>query len=217
MRDVEAEREDRPARAQGPASARFRWPELALWLPACALDGAAVAWLAALIGQYRAPLAVFPLLAGLALGVTLAGLMSVCQVGHRPTVLAGLLLAVSVAVVGQHFAAYRQALADTRQHAATYQLARQAFGDEVAGRVPLPPQSFGEFLSRQAARGRPLWGDWSARGAAAWLTWAVDGLLVVAGALLVVVPAWRPPHPACPAGGGPPRPDRAGPGWGGRG
>jgi hypothetical protein len=182
------------SRVQQPSGASFRWAALAVWLSAAAMDGAAVAWLASLAEQHWAPLVVFPLLVGCVLGMTLAGLMRLVQVGHRPTLLAGTLVAVTVAVAGQHYAAYREAVGVDEKDAATFRLAQQAFGDQVAGRLPAPPMGVLDFLSREAARGRPMWGDRVARGAAAWLTWALDGLLLAASALGAVVAAWRQPY-----------------------
>ena len=57
-----------------------------------------------------------------------------------------------------------------------------------------PPESFADYLRRQADRGRPLTATWSLTGWQAWLSWAVDGLLVAAAALAMVIPATRLPY-----------------------
>jgi len=181
-------------RDRAAAGARFRWTHAAMWLAASTLAGAAVGWLAAWAGEYRAPLVVFPLVVGALLGMTLAGLMRLVEVGHRPTLLAGALLAAAVAVTGQHVAAYRKAAVAAERDARTLRLAREAFGDRVAGRMPSPPQGVFDFLREEAARGRPLWGRFAAAGAAAWLSWAADALLLAAAALAVVIPACRQPY-----------------------
>ncbi len=54
--------------------------------------------------------------------------------------------------------------------------------------------SFGEYLRGQADRGRPLLGDYVAKGWAAWLSWAVDALLTAAAAVAVTIPAFRVPY-----------------------
>lgn len=191
---TEPDRNEPLASEKGPPAARFRVWALPIWLPACVLVGAAVAWLAAWAGQHRAPLVLFPLLVGGVLGATLVGLMRLVQVGHRPTVLLGTLLAAAVAVAGQHYAAYGQARASLEKDVATFRLAKKAFGNQVLGHMPAAPEGIGDYLREEAARGRPLWGDRVARGAAAWATWAADGLLLAAAALAVVVPAGRQPY-----------------------
>jgi hypothetical protein len=191
MRDKKREE---PVVVEGPPPAGFHFGALGWWLPACAAIGAATAWLADRAGQHWAPLAVFPLLVGLALGAALAGLMRLGQVGNRATILAGALVGVTVAVVGQHYAAYLAACDVARQDAATFRLAREAFGHQVAGRLPTPPAGLTDFLRREARRGRPISKGVSARGTAAWLTWMLDALLLATAALVLVARARRRPY-----------------------
>ncbi len=172
---------------------RFRWTALAVWLPACLVEGALLAWLAAIVERHRAPVLLFSLLVGVALGVTLAAMMRLCQVGHRPTILLGTLLGASVAVAGQHYLSFRAAYREARQDARAYELAKLALGNQVLGQMPVPPSSFIEFMRWRAARGFPFC-QYHVRGPAVWLIWSVDWLLVLAAAAVMVVPALGRPY-----------------------
>jgi len=60
---------------------------------------------------------------------------------------------------------------------------------------PKPPASLADYLQAQAQVGRDMnIHGYVARGWVAWLSWAVDGLLVLAAALAMVVPAVRMPY-----------------------
>ena len=190
---MESQRRDNRSGAQAAMAAEFRWGRLAFWLPASLVHGAAVAWLATVAETVRAPLLLFSLLVGLVLGATLVGSMRVCQVGHRATILLGTLLAVSTVIATEHYLGYRDACDEARQDAATYQLAKKVLGEEVKGRIPVPPQGFGEFLRWRAARGIDFVG-YRARGWTVWLIWGFDALLVLGAALLPVVPALGQPY-----------------------
>lgn len=174
--------------------ARFAWVPFALWLPTCLAIGVAVAW-AADVAQSDlkfAPVVIFPLLLGGGLGAIAVGLMRLGQVGNRTTILLGTLLAVSVAVAAQHYAAYLTACRWRGQKITAEQLPGQDLS--VLAKVSTP--SFAEFMRRQADRGRPPLTDRLAPAAVApvtWASWGVDGLLVLAGALAMVVPAMRLP------------------------
>jgi hypothetical protein len=162
-------------------------------MPWCAVHGGLVAWVAATIEQVRAPVLLFSLLVGIVLGATLAGAIRLGQVGNRPTILLGTVLAALIAVLGQHYIGYREACQRARQDRRTYDLARLAFHDAVLGETPVPPSSFVDFLRWRAARGFAILG-FKARGAVVWLIWTLDGLVVLGAALGVVVPALRKPY-----------------------
>lgn len=185
--------QDDPSSAGAAVVAEFRWLRLACWLPASLVHGAAVAWLATVAEAFRAPVLLFSVLVGLVLGATLVGSMRLCQVGNRPTILLGTLLAVSATVLGQHYIGYRTASDQARQDAVTYQRAKQVLGEKFQGRIPVPPQGFGEYLRWRAARGFDVLGR-RARGLAVWLIWGLDGLLVLAATVLLVAPALRQPY-----------------------
>ena len=82
---------------------RFVASQAVLWMLAAPILGAAVARLAVWVQNFRAPLLIFPLLVGCGLGLLLVGLMRLGQIGHRATISSGALLAVAVAVAGQHY------------------------------------------------------------------------------------------------------------------
>ena len=79
-----------------------------MWLPLTAGLGVLAAWLAIEVQSYVAPLLVFPILVGIGVGAMNVALMWLVQMGHRPTAVAGVLLAVAFAIVGQHDLSYRR-------------------------------------------------------------------------------------------------------------
>jgi len=174
----------------------FTWRRLALWLPACVMLGLLVGWAAMAVQTDLgfAPLLLFPLLTGLVLGATGVGLMRVLGVGNRRTILLGIVLASGVAVAAEHYIGYRTARRAIREDDPKIQTAKAAFGDQLKGRIPVVPEGLIDFLDQQAAVGRPLLGEYVARGVAAWLTWAADGLLMLATALVLAICAMRQPY-----------------------
>ena len=172
------------------AGGRFAWPVFLVWLPATAGLGV-VAASAAVEGQsYFAPLLLFPILVGIGLGATIVGLLRWLQMGNRPTVVLGTLLAVAVAVVGQHYFHYRHLLSVSQQQIDAMQ---HVAGAAVARELVAPPSSFVDYMRQQAEHGRPLTRRHVLTGWAAWLSWSVDGLLTLAAALGMVLPAmWQP-------------------------
>ena len=157
---------------------RFLWLKLVVWLPTCLVVGVLVAWAAVVAQSYVAPLVLFPLLVGVGLGALIVGMMRLGQVGNRRTVLLGTVLAVAVTVTGQHYFTYIAAFHPTRGKAKLSEPLRRAFSDLVRDSTP----SFAEFMRQRATHGRLLPGDYRARGWLAWVTWAVDGLLVLTAA-----------------------------------
>jgi len=179
----------------GPAGGgRFGWGKLALWVPACLLLGALVSRASVVAEAYGRPFLLFPLLVGVGLGAMTVGMMRLLQVGNRPTILLGTVSAAAVTVAGQHYFGYLAAWEAYHQQAAKVEMARQAFPDAVKGRISSPPANVFEFLREDAAAGRPLPGGYVARGWGAWASWAVDGLLVLATTLAMVIPAGRQPY-----------------------
>jgi hypothetical protein len=174
------------------AGARISWPRLVLWLPAAAMLGAIAAWVAVLAEAYFAPWLIFPILVGVGLGGVLVGALRFGQIGHRPTIFAGILAAVAVAVVGQHYAAYHLTVVERRKLSEKALLRPEiplGLGDRL---VPAPP-GFLEDLKQRAERG------WHVRshlvqGWEAWAMWDIDALLVLMAALAMAVPAARQPY-----------------------
>jgi hypothetical protein len=175
---------------------RFSWRGLAIWLPGGLLLGALAAWTAVDAQLYFAPLLIFPLLVGIGLGAVLVLLMRVGQVGHRPTILLGTALAALTAVAGQHYFSYLAARQRERQQSTMIDKAKAAL-PELADRLPAAAtENFGDFLRRQAGQGRSVFNLLVARNGGAWALWTVEGLLTLAAALGVVIPAMRLPF--CP-------------------
>ncbi len=173
----------------------FSWTWLLVWLAACFGLGAITAWAAVGAQWYFAPLVIFPLLTGVLLGAMVVGAMRVAQVGNRTTIVLGTLLAVVVAVVGQHYFQYLETYEEESRPAEAFRLAAQKYPDEVFGQPPRPPGSLVEFMTRQAELGRKMGLlGYTAKGAMAWVSWTVDGLLVLAAGMAMVIPATRQPY-----------------------
>jgi hypothetical protein len=159
-------------------------PGLACWLPLCL--AAAVAWggLTVLIQAYFSPVLLFPLAVGTVLGVICAAALRACRLAHRPMAIAGALAAACLLVWTQHYVSYRMARSAADQQK-NMSLAQAAFPD-----LDL---NFTRYLASEAAKGRPIAG-FVAHGAQAWISWALDGLLVIAATLVVVWLALRQPY-----------------------
>ena len=178
----------------GLVGGRFVWCSFVLWLPACLVLGVLVAWAAVVAEEKFAPLIVFPLLVGVGLGALTVGLLRLGQVGNRPTVLLGAVLAAGVTVVGQHYVRYRAERARVERQVEEFRRAHLAYPQLTEGYEPSPPADFVGYLQAQAQTGRDMkMRGYVARGWAAWLTWAIDGLLALAATLAMVVPAMRLP------------------------
>ncbi len=185
---------EQQASAAGPPRGEFQLWQFAWWLPLCLVHGTAMAWLAFGIQKHFAPLGVFPLLVGLGIGVTLAGLMRLLQVASRRTILLGTVVATVAAVLGQHYFSFQEQRETATRQAAQFRIAAQAHPELVRGTPPKPATGVFEYLRWQALRGRPITGDTVARGAWAWASWAGDGCLTLLAALLVIAPASRRPY-----------------------
>lgn len=181
---------EQSAEQSGPSGGGpFSWRGLAIWLPCALILGTLTASVAVDAQFYFAPLVIFPFMVGVGLGGLLIGLMRIGQVGHRPTIIFGAILAVSIAVVGQHFICYLSARDSELKQSPLLDKARQAFPELAARHLQTPPASFLEYMCRQADRGRPLLFGYSARGWIAWISWGIDGLLVLTGTGVVLIPA----------------------------
>jgi hypothetical protein len=179
--------------ANPPCRGRFVASHALLWWLGAPLLGAAVAPGAVWVSHVRAPLLIFPLLFGCGLGIALVAIMRAASIGHRPTLVVGAAIAALVAVVGQHYYSYL----DTRAAL----LARNKEGISLAQfpeMVPPAAKSFSGYMQRQAARGRPVsfygFPERSLRGAAAWASWAIDGLLVLISTVAIVYLFSRSPY-----------------------
>jgi len=187
MEGMDASGEEGRLGLDAPRSGRFDLRRFALWLPLCGVLGLLIAVAAEVAQRYFAPFLLFPLMVGVLLGGMLVGLLRVCEVGHRPTVLAGAVLAAVLAAAGQHYVAFWRAQESLRSDPEHYAKLRLGFPEKV------PPDQWWAFMQWSASRGRQVW-SWQARGAMAWATWGVDGLLVFGATLLLVLSAARLPY-----------------------
>jgi len=186
--------QESPVEQAGPTrGGPFSWRGLAIWLPCVLILGTLAARGAADAQFYFAPLVIFPLLAGVVLGGLLIGLMRMGQVGHRPTIILGTVLALVIAIIGEHYFCYLSARDAELRQLSPLEKARQSFPDLVAWRLQTSPAGFLEYMRRQADRGRPLLLDYNARGWMAWLSWAMDAVLVIGGTLALVIPVMFAP------------------------
>ncbi len=184
---MEATPSDVSGTAAAPGPGVFRWAKLLVWLPGCALLGLLMAWAAVVARGYAAPLVLFPLVVGVVLGGAVVLLMRVLDVGHRPTIYLGALLACLLTVAGQHhftFWKVRQVFAQDPEKLLRLQLV-------APERVP--PERFWEFMTWSASRGLPIAG-FTAQGGWAWLAWSIDGLLVLVPAMILVGATARLPY-----------------------
>ncbi len=196
---------DQPEAAHVPAG-RFSLGGLCLGMAVGPAVGFIWAWMAAETQTYAAPFLLFPILVGVVVGLTIVGAVRFAQMGHRPTIVLSVVLAAVVTVVGQHYISYLSfvshysnakgaslGLAETKT-AAVSAKTRSVSGQEFAALARQLAPNFGQYLCAQANHGRPLWGQYVAKGWAAWLTWAIDAVLTLAAAVAVTIPAFRVPY-----------------------
>lgn len=187
-----------PTRVTAPPAGggRGTWWAWCIWLPGCVAFAALVAWAVSELSRSFSPLGVLPLAVGLVLGASLVALMRLFQMGHRPTAWLAVGLSVAVVVVGQHWLGYRAAVVEADRRSEEFQKTQAKFGELVRGSLPPRPASLVDYLRGEAQRGRPLstvFGQYSAKGALAWITWTVDALLVLAPAVVMMGFALRRP------------------------
>ena len=169
------------------AGGRFHPAIFVLWLFAAAAIGVVAACMAREVESHVPPLLLlFPILVGVVVGALNVGLMRSMQMGNRSTAIFGVVLSAAVAVLGQHYSDYQRwaaAVADGRTATLSSKLSPRMIREFVS-----PPPGFADYLRRDAARGRTV-ARWKLQGWAAWLSWAMDGLLTLCAAVAMVVPA----------------------------
>lgn len=189
---------------------RFSLGKLCLGLTAGPVVGIVWAWMAQETQAYAALVLLFPILVGILAGITIVGIARFARMGHRPTILLSVVLAAATAALGQHYFSYivfvsHYSTAKGDKTAENENNARFADAQTAAGGGGAPPQdlaalahklapSFGDYLRGRAQHGRPLVGEYVAKGWVAWLSWAVDAILTLAAALAVTIPAFRVPY-----------------------
>jgi hypothetical protein len=175
-----------PVTVPAPAPGVFRWEKASIWLIGCAALGLLVAWAAVVARGYASPLVLFPLIVGAVLGGSIVLWMRVLQIGHRPTIWLGALVAGLLTVAGEHYFTFWM-----EQHRVARNPEKPA-GLHLLAPERIPPAAFHEFMPWSAERGLRI-GDYTARGALAWLVWSVDGVLVLLPAMiLAIATAWLP-------------------------
>ena len=156
------------------------------WFAAAAVIAVGLGLASALLQQYFAPLGLYPVLLGLALGAGLASALRPTQFGSRRWAMAGAVAAAAVLMIAQFYGSYR-----------LYVAAVQAKAPAGVGQLPLerlqPPDNLLAYLRQQARYGRPLVAGITARGGWAWATWIADWALAAAAAAVVVRQGFRRP------------------------
>ena len=168
------------------------------------------AWLAEEAQSYAAPFILFPMLVGVFAGLSIVATARYGQIGHRPTIVLAVVLAAAVAAVGQHYFSYAAFVsryssgkgdkgggpifAGAKTGTVPATSAGGATGADLSALARKLAPSFGEYLCGHADRGRPLLGQYVAKGWAAWLSWSINALLTLATALAVTIPAFRVPY-----------------------
>jgi hypothetical protein len=172
-----------------PEDGLFVWGRLFLAVIAAPVFGLFWAWAAEVAGAYAAPFLLFPILQGILTGLSIVGLVRFARIGNRPTILLATILASLVAGVGQHGVAYLDA----------YYWPRAPIGMGTMSNQDLSPlfekmkPTFEQYLRAQAERGRTLPFGCKVQGDRVWLTWGLDAILVLVGAVVVTIPATRVP------------------------
>jgi len=173
----------------GAAGARFSLLKFVVYLAAAAVAGLLVGGAAVAIENQFAPLLLFPLAVGAVLGGMLFMTLRVTQAAHAATVTLGIFTAALLTIAAQHYLPYLRS-----EHGLTQQ--KLAKGFALGGIVSR--ETFSQYLQRTASSGRELFRGYRLHGWQVWLSWGIDGLLVLAAALAMVLPAlWLPFCPDC--------------------
>jgi hypothetical protein len=166
-----------------------RWMrDMLFWLPACVILGLLTAWAAVDAQFYFAPLLLFPILVGVLLGALLVLVMRMAQVGHRPTIVEGALLAAGLAAIGMHYLTYRINSQTNSEESAQREIVRRLLPESKTRGIPTLPDNFFEYMMHKADQGRPIFASFSLHGGYAWLLWIIEALLLMTAVLLVVIP-----------------------------
>lgn len=152
------------------------WPTLA-WLVGSLVASAVVGQLAWLTKPWFDPLIIQPLTLGLVCGLACTLGMWFWNVGHRPALLTGAVLAGLAAVLAQHYAGYMAYLSE-------WETKTSGVGALVNFDVA---DSFPAYIKRLTDHGLFVFG-WRLIGWQLWAYWVAEAVLVEIGALLVVWP-----------------------------
>ncbi len=132
-----------------PRRGRFVASQALAWFLAAPLLGTAVARAAVWAEHVRAPLLIFPLVVGGGLGFLLVAAMRMMNIGHRPTLISGAVLAAVVAAAGQHYLQYRDFV--QARAAMIAEKGDQGLAGAFTELMPAPPP-FADYMLWQAQR-----------------------------------------------------------------
>ncbi len=169
---------------------QWSWYGLAVGGLGGLMIGVLWAWWAEVGQGYMAPVILFPLLIGAGTGITVVALARIAQIGHRPTIVASVVLAACVAAIGQHYVTYLDSYYWHRGRALQGLPAGQDWSAAIDCLIP----SFPQYVQTQVRLGRPSLLGYPAPAWVVWLSWAVDAVLTMAAAVAVTIPAMRTPY-----------------------
>lgn len=166
------------------------------WAAAAApLVGLVIGFLASLIQATYAPVGLFPLLVGVAIGAAVGGSFFLVGGSGRRGPFLSATLAAGVCLASLHYLSYLHAKAGADADVAAHQKAIQNVLQNAAGQgaeiknVPIPPSgvaTFREYIGREWDVGRKL-GPLSVRGPLLLFWWIIDGLLLWVGATVAAL------------------------------
>ncbi len=151
-------------------------------------DWSSIAWVADVVPRALHPVFVLPAPSGGDFGgiARLPGSGHAGGASHDRAL--GNAAACALAAVGQHFVHHWRVRVSLREGAERdpkkfFLLNDPSLSDATS--EMLPPEGFVDFMRWSASQGLPV-GRWTAKGAAAWMVWGLDGVLVFIPAVWLV-------------------------------
>jgi len=148
--------------------------------------GLAVGYAGATLQTKFAPVGLFPLLVGAAVGIGVAILLRVGEAARARAFVAAATVGVLLCGATIHYLSYVQARVAADAEYAEYQRVLHAFQQMNVGTPPTPLDSFGEYVRSELRDGRPL-GPIHITGSALVLWWTIDALLLWVGAMVAAL------------------------------
>jgi hypothetical protein len=170
-----------------------------IWLAVILPVGTIFGWVSYEASQFWAPIVLFPILVGSFFGITAVGLIRSIGLGNRTMIGLGIFLGVLILVGVGHESAFRAACQKTDQDNGLLQKARAQSNNSQFGQMIDRPNNLFDFLQKRAQSGRKIQTVRGVRNLQhfwAWASWALDGLLILVMAALIVGRSTR--HPYCP-------------------
>ena len=159
------------------------------WIVASLVVAAALGWLAAQASAKWAPLVIFPILLGVAIGAMLVVLMRMCQVHSGWVVYPIAIVAVALVVLSQHWFVYQEAMQAMREEVQTRQEALRQFPEQFRGEIPTLPANFFEYLQSEADRPREIavwYQEMTLQGTRTWLFWGLNMAIILLIAMIIL-------------------------------